>query len=271
MSVALRSVAFEEGRAGPFDVRCAADIRPAAEALYRLALSLANLRAAPCANIASKEPMVDAEGSVLAEDVFGWIEPELSWWRNSRIALTSPLVSACRYESEPFWCNQHGIHVRYRTRQIDALDLTNFCARAMTHTAAIVVPIHLPFGQIAAVSFMSLEPDRIDLSAEYDEYADTLEYAARRFICGYVKVHDKQSLVQPDVRLSKREVECLRWAALGKTDQEIATIMQRSCATVRFHTHNAAMKLDAVNRSQTVFKASQLGYLGAVNLRCPQT
>jgi DNA-binding CsgD family transcriptional regulator len=66
------------------------------------------------------------------------------------------------------------------------------------------------------------------------------------------------------VRLSKREVECLRWAALGKTDQEIAMIMSRSCATVRFHIHNAAIKLDAVNRSQTVFKASQLGYLGSI-------
>jgi len=62
-------------------------------------------------------------------------------------------------------------------------------------------------------------------------------------------------------RLSKREVECLRWAAIGKTDLEISMIMSRSRATVRFHIHNASTKLDAVNRSQTVFKASQLGYI----------
>jgi len=54
------------------------------------------------------------------------------------------------------------------------------------------------------------------------------------------------------------------WAALGKTDREIALILSRSCATVRFHLQNAAQKLNAVNRSQTVFKASQLGYLGSV-------
>ena len=41
-------------------------------------------------------------------------------------------------------------------------------------------------------------------------------------------------------------------------------ILARSCATVRFHIHNAANKLQAVNRSQTVFKATQLGYLGSV-------
>ena len=56
----------------------------------------------------------------------------------------------------------------------------------------------------------------------------------------------------------------MRWAAVGKTDQEIAMLLSRSCATVRFHIHNAAVKLDAVNRSQTVFKASQLGFLGSV-------
>ncbi len=66
-----------------------------------------------------------------------------------------------------------------------------------------------------------------------------------------------------DCKLSKREVECLRWAAVSKTDVEIAMIIRRSCATVRFHIHNAATKLEA-NRSQTVFKATQLGFLGSV-------
>ena len=71
----------------------------------------------------------------------------------------------------------------------------------------------------------------------------------------------------PGSRLSKREVECLRWAAIGKTDLEISMIMSRSRATVRFHIHNASTKLDAVNRSQTVFKAAQLGYISLGGVR----
>jgi DNA-binding CsgD family transcriptional regulator len=247
-------------------IRSVEDIRPAAEALNEAALSLARLRTAPCSNIASKEPMVDGNGAVLAAEVFGWVEPTKRWWENSRIALTSPLVIACRYESEPFWCNVKGIHVRQRNPHIDTLDIADFYNRSMSE-AAIVVPIHLPFGQIAAVSFTPLESDRIDLAKDFAAYADVLDLYARRFVCSYVKVRSKENLVRPDVRLSKREVECLRWAALGKTDQEIATIIHRSCATIRFHIHNAAVKLDAVNRSQTLFKASQLGYLGAVNER----
>ena len=57
----------------------------------------------------------------------------------------------------------------------------------------------------------------------------------------------------------------LRWAAVGKTDREISLILARSHATVRFHIQNAGDKLDAVNRSQTIFKAAQLGYLGLAN------
>ena len=32
--------------------------------------------------------MVDAQGKVLATDVFGWVGPEPRWWENSRLALT---------------------------------------------------------------------------------------------------------------------------------------------------------------------------------------
>ena len=242
-------------------IRAIEDIRPAAEALHEIVMSLVRLRTATSANIASKEPMVDAEGRVLASTVFGWTGPPPTWWEKPRLALTSPLTIACRYESEPFWCNAQGIHVRQHNPHLDALDLGDFMKRAMTG-AAIVVPIHMPFGQIGAVSFNPIEPDRVDLSREFEQYSEQFESYARRFILSYVKVMSKRRWVEPDVRLSKREVQCLHWAALGKTDEEIATIMSLSAATIQFHLRNAAAKLNAVNRCQTVYKATQLGYLG---------
>ena len=60
-------------------IRSLDDIRPAAEALHEMVMALARLRTAPCANIASKEPMVDAHGAVLALDVFGWTDPGPRW------------------------------------------------------------------------------------------------------------------------------------------------------------------------------------------------
>lgn len=240
-----------------------AGIRPAAEALRDAAYGMAKLRVAACANIASKDPMVDGAGKILASEVFGWRGPGERWWERPRLALTSPLTLACRYESEPFWCNAKGIHTQQTNPHLSALDLSDFLERAMTD-AAIVVPIHMPYGQIGAVSFQPETSQCSELSQEFEAHGEILGLLARKFICGYTKIADKQQWIPPDVRMSKREIECLRWAAVGKTDSEIAMIRGRSCATIRFHIHNAAQKLNAVNRSQAVFKAAQLGYLGSL-------
>ena len=240
-----------------------ADIRPAAEALRDIAKELGNFRVAACANIASKQPMVDAEGNILASGVFGWAASKDQWWLKPQLALTSPLPIASRYESEPFWANAEGIHTRVPNPLLDSIDLSHF-DEMVNSPAVIVVPIHLPFGQIAAVSFSPINNRRTDLSEEFEEYSEALEYYARKFINGYTRVTSHRPWIPKNCRLTKREVECLRWAAVGKTDVETAMIIGRSCATIRFHIHNAATKLGAVNRSQTLFKATQLGYMGSV-------
>jgi len=226
------------------------DVRRAAEALHLLAMA-ADMRAAPAHDIANKRTPVDHEGNILASEVFGWCD-EKAWWRNSRIALDSPLTSACRFESEPFWVNAQGFRTRQPNRYLEA--------RAMTR-AAIVVPVHLPFGQIGAVSFNPLDPALTDLDEAFARHANAFGVYARTFIASYVHAMGSVQALPPGSRLSKREVECLRWAAIGKTDLEISMIMSRSRPTVRFHIHNASTKLNAVNRSQTVFKAAQLGYI----------
>ncbi|MFM5885262.1 MAG: LuxR C-terminal-related transcriptional regulator [Novosphingobium sp.] len=235
------------------------DIRRAAEALHAIAAEHA-MRVAVAQDIADKRTPVDAEGNILAGEVFGWSEDERVWWRNSRIALDSPLTTACRFESEPFWVNAEGFHTRLPNSYLGSIDMTNFETRAMTKSA-IVVPVHLPFGQIGAVSFNPVDKSRLDLSEEFAAHSDAFGIYSRTFIATYVHVMGNAQALPAQSRLSKREVECLRWAAIGKTDLEISMIMSRSRATVRFHIHNAAIKLNAVNRSQTVFKASQLGYI----------
>ncbi len=240
------------------------DVRRAAEALHKIAIDRANMRVAPSHNIADKRTPVDAAGAVLARDVFGWPESDQVWWKNTRIALDSPLTAACRYESEPFWVNASGFRTTTANPYLAAIDMTNFEQRAMTR-AAIVVPVHLPFGQIGAVSFNPIDTSKVDLAAEFEKFGDEFGVYARTFIGTYVHAMGQSQRLPAGSRLSKREVECLRWASIGKTDLEIGTIMSRSRATIRFHIHNASVKLDAVNRSQTVFKAAQLGYITMPN------
>jgi len=61
--------------------------------------------------------------------------------------------------------------------------------------------------------------------------------------------------------LTRREVEILRWSALGKTSGEIATIIEHSKRAVEFHLQNAMRKLDVVNKTQAVACAIMLGLL----------
>ena len=237
------------------------DVHAAATALNDIARER-GFRVAACADIASKDQITDAEGAVVNAEIFGWMGDGERWWEDTRLALSSPLPRACRYESEPMWVNAQGFHTRWRNKYLDEMSLADFEKRALCK-AAILVPIHLPFGQIAAVSFSPVDRSRTDLASDFEEHGELLATLSRRFIAGYVNAMRRQQWMPSDCKLSKREVECLRWAAIGKTDKEISIILSRSHATVRYHVHRAGEKLNAINRSQTVFKAGQLGYLGA--------
>ena len=58
------------------------------------------------------------------------------------------------------------------------------------------------------------------------------------------------------VGLNDREVECLTWAARGKTSTEIAQILDLTKRTVDFHIDNARSKLGATTRTEAVIKAA---------------
>jgi len=61
--------------------------------------------------------------------------------------------------------------------------------------------------------------------------------------------------------VSERELECLSWAAKGKTASETALILMVSEHTVVRHMANAIRKMAAVNRTHAVAKAVQRGLI----------
>lgn len=56
-------------------------------------------------------------------------------------------------------------------------------------------------------------------------------------------------------RLTARERECLTWCAVGKTSEDIATILGISEGVVRIHLQSAQHKMNCLNRTHTVAKA----------------
>ena len=65
----------------------------------------------------------------------------------------------------------------------------------------------------------------------------------------------------PDVALTARERECLKWAADGKTAWEIGQIMSIAERTAVFHINNVIKKLGASNKTQAIVRAVALKML----------
>lgn len=243
-------------------VNCMEDVHDAALMIKQLG-DECGFKIGLCDDVASREPLIDAEGNVLSEVIFGWTAEGERWWQQRNIALECPLVQACRYESEPIWCNKYGFYGNSVNPYIEEIKLDNFFAERAGSKAIIVIPIHLPFAQVSVNSLQPFDQQKENISEEYQFYADFFALLFRRFITGYIATTRKVRRIPSNLLLLKREVECLKWAAIGKTDKEIADIINLSHATVRYHLHRAGDKLYSVNRAQTIFKAGQLGFLGA--------
>jgi len=65
----------------------------------------------------------------------------------------------------------------------------------------------------------------------------------------------------PGSPLLGREIECLRWAAVGKTKWETGECLGISERTVKFHLDQARHKLNCLNVTQAVAKALAIGII----------
>lgn len=63
------------------------------------------------------------------------------------------------------------------------------------------------------------------------------------------------------IHLTRRELESLKWAMVGKSSWDISKIMRCSEATVNFHVGNVRRKFKVATRQQAVVKAIRLGLI----------
>ncbi|MBO6719371.1 MAG: hypothetical protein JJ913_15550 [Rhizobiaceae bacterium] len=63
--------------------------------------------------------------------------------------------------------------------------------------------------------------------------------------------------------ITPREIDCLHWAARGKSNREIGEILGISENTVHFHLKNVYRKLDVTSRSRAVVAALQAGIISS--------
>jgi len=154
-----------------------------------------------------------------------------------------PIVSHLQNARAPFtWDDAYEVCGRSADVRLIRGEATEFGLRY-----GHVVPIPTLDGSIAAISFGGSDPET---SAEAkDALTFAASYAIGRFL------HVPRQSVDAAVRVTPREIDCLLWAAEGKSDWDIATILGISRFTVLKHIRSARDKLDAANRTHAVVKA----------------
>ena len=115
----------------------------------------------------------------------------------------------------------------------------------MRNTDGLIVPVHEDGALAWYAAFSGREPD-------LGQKAQTLIGAA--VYAGHALFQELMDDKAPRSPLTRRESECLRWAAEGKTDVEAGQIIGISSRTVRFHINYAKIKLGVATRIQAVAK-----------------
>lgn len=99
------------------------------------------------------------------------------------------------------------------------------------------------------------EHDAIPVEEWYEKAGQLL------MLCNLIHMRQVDELKQKvaSLHMSEREIEVLRWSAIGKTAEDVAHILHLSESTVNFHTRNAIAKLGVQNKVAAIARAAQLG------------
>ncbi len=192
----------------------------------------------------------------------GWPDEMLSLWWARSVMLSSPLYIRCRFTDLPFVSDLRETRADMRREHQRVAQMT----MQMGLTALIAVPVHLPRGQIAMVSWCgSLEPS--DALGVLEQAQVELMAAARYFMNVFNTAVGANEAREEDLsRLTPREWDCLRLTAQGHREAEVGKLIGLASTTVRFHLDNVARKLGASNRTHAVAIAVQLGLVGPIGV-----
>ncbi len=170
-----------------------------------------------------------------------------------RYAAIDPVVLTGRHAVIPF---------DWGTLPADDPETKAFIADSLKNDVGrngISIPVRNPHGAISVVSFTS------DMAKdEWDTYTSS-NLAKLQVLSVLIDTAASINFKLPplEVKLSRREEQCLIWAARGKTYQEIAELLGLGFGSVKSHLDNARHKLRCVNLTHAVAVAIASGIIPA--------
>jgi len=126
--------------------------------------------------------------------------------------------------------------------------------------SGVTLPIHGAHGELGMISFVSDMRPTMPFERTVLEAMPVL--ALIRDYAFASSARFRGAAAEPELpRLTRRELEVLRWVMVGKSSWEVARITNCSEATVNFHLANVRQKFGVNTRQQAVVKAIALGLL----------
>lgn len=120
--------------------------------------------------------------------------------------------------------------------------------------AGICMPVIAPFSDLFTLSFFTGD---VTLPHKY-QLQPVLSANAVALLHMCLEATEAASIKAPTIELTARQSMVLKWAAEGKTTQEIALLEDMTHHTVNFHMKNIRRKLKTVTLPQTTALATKL-------------
>lgn len=240
-------------------LRESADLIAAAACLKDIGRAIGMPHPAVIDDYSSNRLLTVEDGRALTS-VLGWDPSFVEQWLEQRLHLVSPIAAVCRMSTRPFcWDAQTVADAVMDGRGGTQIDWPLTPRNGFY--GGITIPVHMPRERTGSVSWYAREPTT-NVADVLREHGDLLRLAGLHFLDLVYAARTEAGTDTPrSPKLSERELECLSWAALGRTDTEIGALIHRAPTTARFHIDNAVRKLGARNRTQAVAIAAQQGLI----------
>jgi DNA-binding CsgD family transcriptional regulator/predicted DNA-binding transcriptional regulator AlpA len=241
------------------------------ELLRQTDLASAALLLAECAetlgwNLAAfhadiQEPTLPRAHGEFIGTAMGWRANTVKEWVTQGLARDCPIGRHCGETAEPFLWDCESGAVPWQRKPLPPGQRAVLQHYSNDVCGGITVPVRRG-GRTGYVSWCSRERSR--LRSGYQATLGSVHLISHTFMRQLDRLQGGQIEGVASSSLTRRELECLTWAARGRTTEEIAALLHRSSETVEFHLSNAMSKLSARTRTHAVALACVQGLIREV-------
>ena len=178
---------------------------------------------------------------------------------NKKFYQDDPIVHLAAERTEPFSTEEIRKHPSYQP-STKRLRLLYELERRFGFHQDIYIPIHTPFRtQVFYAYFLGNKPEN---QQKINDFLPKLQLQVTQFVASMADfIIFEGDDETASLLLTKREQECLMWMAKGRNNNDIATILELSERTIKFHVKNIMQKFNASNRTEAVAIAARTGWI----------